>query len=67
MEELIAAVRAYALAHYEVKSWSYIVECFDDEEIAEEIGNAKTPEGAIGMVGQWVDMHYSYAEDIRNS
>ena len=67
MKELIAAVRAYALAHYEVKSWSYIVEAFDDEEIAEEIGSAKTVEGAIGMVGQWVDLHWSVAEDIRNS
>ena len=67
MNEFIKAVREYALAHYEVKSWSYIVEAFDDDEIEEEIGNAKTVAGAIGNVGQWVDLHWSVAEDIRNS
>jgi hypothetical protein len=67
MNEFIEAVRAHALANYEVKSWSYIVEAFDDEEVAEEIGDASSAEEAIANVGSWVDMHFSYAEDIRNS
>jgi hypothetical protein len=67
MNKFIEAVRAYALANYEVKSWSYIVEAFDDEELAEEIDDASSTEAAIANVSSWVDMHWSVAEDIRNS
>ena len=67
MDTLIEAVKTHAIANYEVKSWSYIVEAFDDEEIEEEIGDATTVGEAIENVGKWVDLHHSYAEDIRNS
>ena len=33
----IQAVKDYAYEHYDEKSWSYVVECFSDEEIAREI------------------------------
>ena len=67
MNDLVQAVRAHALKHYDEKSWSYIVEAFSDEEILEEIKGAKTPQGAINKMGKWVNMHFSYAEDIRNA
>ena len=46
-QELVAAVRAHAVANYTKDGWDYLVECWSDEEIAEEIGRARTVEGAI--------------------
>ena len=34
MLEIIKAVRAYALSHYETDGWDYIVESWDDDDIA---------------------------------
>ena len=67
MNEFIEAVREHALENYETKSWSYIVEAFDDEELAEEIGDATSVKSAIDNVREWVETHWSVAEDIRNS
>ncbi len=50
MKLLVEAVKAHALDHYEEGGWDYVVECFSDEEIAEDIGRARTVEGAIKKV-----------------
>jgi len=57
--ELIAAVQEYAKANYDVSGWSVIVECYDEQEIAEVIGRARTLKGAlakfatiVGVVGE---------------
>jgi len=47
METLIAAVRAHAEENYCVDGWDFLVECWDDEDIAEEIGDAQTVNQAI--------------------
>jgi hypothetical protein len=66
-EELIAAVKAHALDHYEDGGWDVIIECWDDEQIAEQIGDAKTVQGALrkfeGVVGVYADRE----ADARNS
>lgn len=67
MKELIEAVRAHALKHYEDGGWDYVVEAWDDEDLAEFIGKARTPAGAIKAVGKIVKMRYDYAEDIRGA
>ncbi len=46
-QELIAAVRAHAEANYEKDGWDFLVECWEDEDIAEWMGNAATAEQAI--------------------
>ena len=45
--ELIAAVQDYAKKNYDVSGWSVIVECYDEQEIAEVIGRARTLKGAL--------------------
>lgn len=44
---LVAAVREHAKANYESGGWSFIVEAWDDEQIAKAIGVVRTPAGAI--------------------
>lgn len=48
--ELIAAVKAHALANYDADGWDFIVECWEDREIAEAITGATTEAEAIAMV-----------------
>lgn len=52
--ELIAAVKAHALANYDADGWDFIVECWEDREIAEAITayHATTEAEAIEAVGR---------------
>ena len=47
--DLINAVRKHALNNYENDGWDYLVECWDDGDILEQISdkNATTPAAAI--------------------
>lgn len=47
---LVAAVKAHALAHYEEDGWDFVVECYEDADILEAIGNAETEAAAIEAV-----------------
>jgi len=49
---MIAAVRHHAEKHYNEDGWDYIVECYEDDEIEKEIGNASTNQEAIANVGR---------------
>jgi len=60
---LIAHVRNYAIANYERGGWDYIVECWDDEEIAEEIGNVRTFAGAIKKMRPAVALYREMAAE----
>lgn len=59
--ELVAAVKAHAEAHYNESGWDYIVECFTDEEIEQNLRQwgVKTVEQAITEFG---DTARLYAE-----
>ena len=46
-EALIAAVKAHAIAHYEQDGWDYIVECYEDAQIADIIKTARTKNSAF--------------------
>jgi hypothetical protein len=52
VKTLVDAVKAHALKNYERGGWDYIIECWDDDDIAEEIGKATTEGGAIRKVGK---------------
>ena len=54
-QEMIEAVKAHAIQHYE-KGWHYIVECWGEEEIAEEIVGCRSIGGAIRKVGQFAKL-----------
>lgn len=45
--ELIRAVRDHAERNYNSDGWDYLVECWDDDYIAEIIGGAQTAKAAI--------------------
>lgn len=49
-QELIRAVRDYALDNYNDDGWDYLVECWEDDYILECIGTAKTTKQAINNV-----------------
>jgi hypothetical protein len=63
-DELVAYVKQTALANYE-SGWDVVVEAFTDEEIAEQIGGAKTQAGALRQFSVIVAVHRertAYAE-----
>ena len=47
MTDLIAAVRAHAEKNWGKDGWDFLVECWNDQDIAEAIGGAKTARAAI--------------------
>lgn len=58
--EMIDAVKAHALAHYNDKGtrWDYVVECFDDKDIADRICRCTTTDGAIQKMKLEADTYY---------
>lgn len=69
MEDLIKAVRAHALAHYEEDGWDYVVECYEDadlQQLIEEEG-ATTAEEAIKALGKVMKLKDDYRKDIQGT
>jgi len=65
MTDLIAAVREYALANYEKDGWDYLVECWSDEDIAQEIGKSRTVLGAISKCRRVVKLLDERRQEVR--
>jgi hypothetical protein len=65
MRYLIFEVREFAEANYERDGWDEVVEAWDDDEIAHEIGKARTIAGAVARVGAVVSLRHEHAEEIR--
>ena len=63
--EMIAAVRAHAEAHYEEGGWDILVECMDNDEIFSDIGNAQTIEEAITNVGKVLGICDDHRKDVQ--
>lgn len=63
-QDLIEAVKAHALAHYEDGGWDILVECYDDAEIAEVIGAARTPAGAIAKAAEVLGAVADYRAEV---
>jgi hypothetical protein len=60
----IAAIRSHACKNYRHGGWDYLVECWSDAEIIEEMGEAKTLKGAIRNVGRSLKIMDDYRRDI---
>jgi len=67
MKHLVDAVKQYALDHYGWKAWDEVVECWSDDEIAEEIAGCTSPAQAIAKMARYVNMKHDFIEDIRNA
>jgi hypothetical protein len=65
MKVLVDAVRAHAMKHYERGGWDYVVECWEDKDIAAEIGGATTEGGAIRKVGKVAKVLGDYRAEVR--
>lgn len=65
--EFVNAVKAYALANYNKDGWDYVVECWGDKEIAEEIQGCKTEKEAISRMRKIVKMQDEYRSDIEST
>jgi nitrate reductase NapAB chaperone NapD len=65
--ELIRQVEQYALDNYEKGGWDVIVECYDDEMIADIIGRARTIDGAIKKFKGIVSVYADRQADAINS
>ena len=55
--EVVEAVKAHALAHYNDGGWDVIVEAWSDEDIASAIGAARTLKGAIRKLAAVIDVY----------
>lgn len=67
MDEMVAGVRAHSMKNYERDGWDYVVECFEDSEIIEEITTAKatTVAEAIRAVGSLAKLLGERRQDVR--
>lgn len=66
MQNLVEAVKAYAIKNYERDGWDYVIECYSDSDIAAIIKTARTPAGAIKMVRAEIKPHADYRDEIRS-
>ena len=66
IEELVAAVKAHALENYEKGGWDYVVECWSDTEIADEIRPGSTPKQAIKRIGDIVKILDERRREVRS-
>ena len=51
-QQLIAAVRAHAEANWGTAGWDFVVESWDDQQIADTIGDADNEQDAIARCGE---------------
>ena len=65
-DELIAAVREHAEANYEKDGWDFLVECWEDEDIAEWMGDAETAAEAIAGCLRTVSLLDEQRRSVQN-
>lgn len=67
MNELVGAVRRHALCNYSRQGWDYVVEAWDDADIAQTIAHAdaENDDEAVAAVLADITPLYDYEQDIR--
>jgi len=65
MKEMVEAVKAHAVDHYEEDGWDYLVECYSDAEVEEMLGKCRTVAGAIKKVGYFMKEKGDYRAEIQ--
>ena len=66
LAQYVTAIKAHAIAHYETDGWDYVVECYDDAQIADIIKTARTEKGAIRMMRAHLKPRADYRREIQN-
>jgi hypothetical protein len=67
MKKLIKAVRDHAHKNYNDGGWDYVVECWEDSDIAGAIVGATTEAEAIERVERVVNSLDDYRREIRST
>lgn len=66
-DELVEAVKDHATEHYNDGGWDMLVEAYEDDQIAEVIGGARTVKGALAKFKPLVSVWADRQADARNS
>jgi hypothetical protein len=64
-KEMVDGVKAHAVENYEEDGWDYLVECYDDAEVAELIEGATTVAEAIELAAEIMKIKDDYRKDIQ--
>lgn len=65
--QLIQAVRSHAMKHYEKDGWDYLVECWDDGDILDQISAVEqTPSACIKHMHDIVKTMDDYRREVRS-
>lgn len=64
-QELIKAVRRHAEENYCLGGWDYLVECWEDSDIAQAIAGASTAKQAIDRCKRAVGLMDEMRADVR--
>ena len=64
-KEVIERIRQYALNHYEIGGWDVLVEAWDDEDIWDEVKEAKNTLEAIAILKVILDVYEEKRLDIQ--
>lgn len=62
--ELVNHVKQYARDHYEQDGWDILVECWSDEEIADELLLSMTNEQAVAYFKHFLKPAYDRRKDV---
>jgi hypothetical protein len=65
--DFVQAVKDFARANYNKDGWDYVVECWADDEIAQEIKGAKTAEAAIKRMKRIAKTQDDYRSEIQST
>lgn len=63
-QDLVKAVKDYANKNWNKDGWDFVCECYDDADIVELIGDAKTEKQAIQRVGRVAKTQGEYRDEI---
>lgn len=63
-QDLVNAVRTYAIKHYEQDGWDYVVECWEDKDILDVVKGCKQESQAIRKVRTEIKLIDDYRKDI---
>lgn len=66
IEALVKAVRAHALENYNKDGWDFVVECYEDTEIAEVVQGASSETAAIKLMKAEVREHHARRKEIQS-
>jgi hypothetical protein len=66
-EELVAAVKDHATTHYNKNGWDFVIECWTDKDIANEVEGCRSKRAAIAKVRGQVKPLHERRREIENA